>query len=94
MDKEASDRIHAKSQAQIHVGEGQLGQRNRIRESGCLDHDPVFSPLVCADHWPGGRPETRLVLIGKGLDRKLISGKFEFCVSADRPVFDRALGAI
>lgn len=54
----------------------------------------VFSPLVYADHWASGRPETRLVLIGKGLDRNLISGKFKFCVSAERPVFDRALGAI
>ena len=54
----------------------------------------VFSPLVYADHWASGRPESRLVLIGKGLDRNLISGKFKFCVSAERPVFDRALGAI
>jgi G3E family GTPase len=54
----------------------------------------VFSPLVYADHWPGGRAETRLVLIGKGLDRTLITRKFESCVAAERPVFDRALGAI
>lgn len=54
----------------------------------------VFSPLVYADHWPDGTPETRLVLIGKGLDRNLIRGKFEFCVAAERPVFDRALGSI
>lgn len=54
----------------------------------------VFSPLVYADHWPNGVPETRLVLIGKGLDRNLIQYKFEFCVAAERPVFDRALGSI
>lgn len=54
----------------------------------------VFSPLVYADHWPGGTPQTRLVLIGKGLDRQLIRSKFEDCVAGERPVFDRALGAI
>ena len=54
----------------------------------------VFSPLVYADHWPGGRPQSRLVLIGKGLNRQLIRRRFESCVDSARPVFDRALGAI
>jgi G3E family GTPase len=54
----------------------------------------IFSPMVYADKWPQDKPQTRLVLIGKRLDRNLIRGKFEFCVAADRPVFDRALGSI
>lgn len=54
----------------------------------------VFSPLVYADHWPDGKPQTRLVLIGKALDRRLIRRRFESCVASERPVFDRGLGAI
>lgn len=54
----------------------------------------VFSPLVFADGWPRGRAETRLVLIGKGLDRAWIMERFAACVAPEHPVFDRAAGAI
>lgn len=54
----------------------------------------VFSPLVYAENWPGGRPASRLVLIGKGLDRQLIEARFGLCVALARPVFDRSLGSI
>lgn len=54
----------------------------------------VFSPLVYAERWPANTPATRLVVIGKGLDRTHIRMKFEMCIAAERPVFDRALGSI
>jgi hypothetical protein len=54
----------------------------------------VFSPFVFADRWPKGKAETRLVLIGKGLDKAWISARFATCVAPEQPVFDRAMGAI
>lgn len=54
----------------------------------------VFSPFVFADRWPKGKAETRLVLIGKGLDRKWIAERFAACVAPELPVFDRAMGAV
>ncbi|NBT34737.1 MAG: GTP-binding protein [Betaproteobacteria bacterium] len=54
----------------------------------------IFSPMVYAEHWPGNRPATRLVLIGKGLDRHLIESQFRLCVALARPEFNRALGSI
>lgn len=54
----------------------------------------VFSPLVYTERWPGNKPATRLVVIGKGLDHTHIRMKFEMCIAAERPVFDRALGSI
>lgn len=54
----------------------------------------VFSPLVYAENWPSDRPGTRLVLIGKGLDKNLIRAKFQMCIASERPVFDRALGSV
>ena len=54
----------------------------------------VFSPLVFADRWPRDKAETRLVLIGKGLDKKWISERFAACVAPELPMFDRATGAI
>ena len=54
----------------------------------------VFSPLVFADKWPRDKAETRLVLIGKGLDKKWISERFAACVAPEIPLFDRATGAI
>lgn len=54
----------------------------------------IFSPLAYADQWPEGRQQTRLVLIGKHLDRELIRAKLEACVAPERPVLNRALGAI
>lgn len=54
----------------------------------------VFSPLAYADNWPSGEPETRLVLIGKGLNRALIEEKFAACVAGESLVLDRSLGSI
>ena len=54
----------------------------------------IFSPLVFADQWPQNIAETRLVLIGKGLDRELINSKFTTCIAPNIPIFDRASGAI
>ena len=54
----------------------------------------VFSPFVFADSWPRGKAETRLVLIGKGLDSVWIRERFAACVAPEHPVFDRASGAI
>jgi G3E family GTPase len=54
----------------------------------------IFSPLVFADQWPQNVAETRLVLIGKGLDRELINRKFSSCIAPNIPFFDRASGAI
>ena len=54
----------------------------------------IFSPFVFADNWPKGKAETRLVLIGKGLDRAWIIERMAVCVAPEVPVFDRAIGAI
>lgn len=54
----------------------------------------VFSPLVYADNWPAGKPETRLILIGKGLRRALIQEKFSACLAVESRVLDRSLGSI
>lgn len=54
----------------------------------------IFSPLVFADQWPQNIAETRLVLIGKGLDRELINSKFITCIAPKIPFFDKASGAI
>jgi len=54
----------------------------------------IFSPLVFAEKWPNNKPETRLVLIGKGLDKELITNKFKDCVASKTLNFSRASGAI
>ena len=54
----------------------------------------IFSPFVFADSWPKGKAETRLVLIGKGLDKAWITERMALCVAPELPVFDRAIGAI
>ncbi|REE23176.1 G3E family GTPase [Paraburkholderia sp. BL27I4N3] len=43
----------------------------------------VFSPLTYADGWPQGVAETRLVVIGKGLERERMSEAFRACVSTN-----------
>jgi len=50
--------------------------------------------LVYADNWPAGEPETRLVLIGKGLSRALIQEKFAACLAIESRVLDRSIGSI
>lgn len=54
----------------------------------------VFSPLVYAERWPANTPATRLVVIGKGLDHNYVRMKFDQCIAAERPVFDRTIGSI
>ena len=85
--------------AEFKWGEGTYGSREgKARDSGILYNvqgvQKVFSPFVFADGWPQGKAETRLVLIGKGLDKAWISARFATCVAPEQPVFDRAMGAI
>ena len=54
----------------------------------------VYSPLTYAAKWPAGRPETRLVMIGKGLDRHAISAALKECEASGAAVFDHGLGAV
>ena len=55
----------------------------------------VFSPPTYAETWPGGRAQTRLVLIGRGLKGDDIERRVAACRSAsDTPVFERGRGAI
>lgn len=54
----------------------------------------VFSPMTYADKWPSGQPETRMVLIGKGLIADEIVAELATCVATGPRVFDRGLGAI
>jgi G3E family GTPase len=41
----------------------------------------VFSPLTYADAWSRGVAETRLVVIGKGIQREVLSEAFHSCVA-------------
>ena len=55
----------------------------------------VFSPPTHAESWPGGKAQTRLVLIGRSLKRDDIEKRLQTCRStSDMPVFDRSTGAI
>lgn len=54
----------------------------------------VFSPPTYAESWPSGKPETRLVVIGKGIARDKLLENFSLCVESGRQVLDRSLGAI
>lgn len=55
----------------------------------------VFSPPTYAEDWPGGKPRTRLVLIGRRLKGDDIQRRLMNCRStSDRPVFDRGSGSI
>ncbi|MBP0595339.1 GTP-binding protein [Paraburkholderia sp. LEh10] len=42
----------------------------------------VFSPLTYADAWPRGLAETRLVVIGKSLERERIVSSFNACIAS------------
>lgn len=42
----------------------------------------VFSPLTYAEAWPRGVPETRLVIIGKKLEKENIAAGFNECVAS------------
>lgn len=54
----------------------------------------VFSPLAYAEKWPDEIVETRLVIIGKHLDRTQVQAGFAQCVASDETVLDRSLGMI
>ncbi len=55
----------------------------------------VFSPPTHAEDWPGGKAQTRLVLIGRGLKGGDIERRLAACRSAsDTPVFERGRGSI
>ena len=55
----------------------------------------VFSPPTYAEDWPGGKVQTRLVLIGRGLKGEDIERRLATCRSkSDTPVFERGKGAI
>lgn len=51
----------------------------------------VFSPLAYAENWPGGDSSTRLVVIGKHLDKLAIASGFAGCVAAQASTLDRSL---
>jgi G3E family GTPase len=53
-----------------------------------------FSPPTYADRWPDGMPESRLVVIGRGLDRDAILTGFAECLTDGAIVFDRSRGAV
>ncbi|CAL62799.1 Putative cobalamin synthesis CobW [Herminiimonas arsenicoxydans] len=54
----------------------------------------VFSPLTYAEKWPEGKMETRLVIIGKHIDKHQMQEEFAQCVAVDETVLDRSLGLI
>ena len=54
----------------------------------------IFSPLSYAERWPQGKPGTRLVFIGKGLDKAEIRGMFDSCIAPEVRLFDRAIGSV
>jgi G3E family GTPase len=54
----------------------------------------TFSPPTYADRWPEATPESRLVVIGRGLDRDAILAGFAECLTGGAPVFDRSRGAV
>jgi G3E family GTPase len=54
----------------------------------------TFSPPTYADAWPHGEPETRIVVIGKGLERADLETRFAACIFTPPTELDRGLGAI
>ena len=54
----------------------------------------TFSPPTYADSWPRGEPETRVVVIGKGLDRADLEARFAACVFTAPEALDRGSGVI
>lgn len=54
----------------------------------------VYSPLTYAESWPGDVPDSRLVLIGKNLQRNSILQRLSLCKAQTSATLDRALGAI
>jgi len=54
----------------------------------------VYSPLTYAESWPGEVPDSRLVLIGRNLQRNAILQRLSLCKAQASTTLDRALGAI
>ncbi|MBA4741113.1 MAG: GTP-binding protein [Azoarcus sp.] len=54
----------------------------------------VFSPLTYAEAWPHEVDDSRLVLIGRGLQRDDILQRLAECRAPEHAELDRALGAI
>ena len=54
----------------------------------------TFSPPTYAETWPRGKPETRIVVIGKGLNREELETRFASCILKEPTVLDRGSGAI
>lgn len=54
----------------------------------------VFSPLTYGESWPDDVAETRLVIIGKNLNKARTLSDFSECVVQVAPTLDRALGMI
>ena len=54
----------------------------------------TFSPPTYAEAWPRGEVATRIVVIGRGLDRASMEARFAACVAKRETTLDRGLGAI
>ena len=54
----------------------------------------TFSPPTYADAWPRGEVATRIVVIGRDLDRASMETRFAACVAKRETTLDRGLGAI
>ena len=54
----------------------------------------TFSPPTYAEAWPRGEVETRIVVIGRDLDRASMEARFAACVATREATLDRGLGAI
>ncbi len=54
----------------------------------------TFSPPTYAEAWPGGEVATRIVVIGRGLDKAAMEARFAACVARPEAELDRGLGAI
>ncbi|MDD9990946.1 MAG: GTP-binding protein [Rhodospirillales bacterium] len=54
----------------------------------------TFSPPTYAEAWPRGEVATRIVVIGRDLDRASMEARFAACVAKRETTLDRGLGAI
>ena len=54
----------------------------------------TFSPPTYAEAWPRGEVATRIVVIGRDLDRASMEARFAACVARRETTLDRGLGAI
>ena len=54
----------------------------------------TFSPPTYAEAWPRGEVATRIVVIGRDLDRASMEARFAACVAKREATLDRGLGAI